>query len=637
VTALPFDSHLAEHWRRRLPAALVRVVLPAAFLALAVVTVVLDYSVGTGPFTAADRAGWHPALVSAQFGSVLATLVLVPVHFRWAAWTGAASAAWVCADGPASPSPLWWAAASLCWLVAGCATWLEDARQRAVARQDATLVVPDVDEATRRALGRPRVVGVVVAGAGLLVAVGFAVLYVHDVRAVESFRSSALVGTGTVTKLDGDDFSFFVDVDGRSVRVPEVILSPAVGDQVQIAYAADGSRAERTDDVFDPTGAIVMLIPGLLLALAASGREIARLRAGSRLLRDGGPAWRVAVGPTSDALLDVAPLDAPREVVAQLRLGRLWAIPDEADVSADSRPVSAVPDEELLDWMRSLRDEGAGVDGGQVHVEPDDQALVVGLERVGDWPLVRVDGGWWMSDAPARQPWSWSWRARPEAAAAPRRSGRAVELHKSDSEGAGASRLARSGARDATDRRQGWTGFWSGVDTHVFRLARRTPLAVPFLAAPVAGLATSWLFAPPDGGGWLFAVVAAFGAASLGAGWLDSARPRLRTSDQGLMMAGPILDGTVPWSEVHGAVADDDGLVVRFADDAVAFPYVPGASAPLLPGDPAPHVAADLVLGARARAAGSRTAGVRRTISPAAVVGALWAASVFIGAIVANL
>ncbi|WP_156044137.1 PH domain-containing protein [Cellulomonas sp. HZM] len=643
------DDALASRWVRRVPVWTTRWLLPLATLVVGILAISLP---GGEVWTAAQVADGTAQRSAALVGFAAGAVVVSVWRPAWGVWLVAATGALGTAWPPSVAVPAaWWAVLGLVAAVVGVLDAAAAAHQRVVARSSGMVVVPDVDDDLRRLMLRPRV-GVLAVGVVALVGVApLTGLYHHDLTSAQEFRAAAVHGTGTVTKVDDDGFWFDADVDGRTIRVSENSLSASVGDEVPVTYLPDGSRAERTDDAFDPTGPLVAIAVLLLVAVTAFLVELDRRARAHRLLRNGGVAWRVAVAPSSSSRLDVAPLDAPHRVVAQLALTTTDERVDGARDGAaggpggidgtdgsdenehdDERPTSELSDHELLAWLRDMHREGEDdEDDEDWHRPSDTEAVVVGLDALGDRPVVQVDGAWWASRFPARERMSLPWSAAGRRARGPlapgMRSEGAVErerrLDASLSERGPAGREHEDPAGEPRSVRV------LGVAA---RVLRRTPLVVPFAVAPIVFVAARWLFAPPDGPGWVALIGGSLGTAALGGGWVERARPRLRITRAGLRTTGPFVDRTIAWADVTRVLTSEDGLVVRTTDDAFGVPFVPDVSPPLLAGDPDVTTAAHLLEEAR-RGAGQASGPSATTPSLAALAGLAWVAALVGGAL----
>ncbi|MDM7854370.1 hypothetical protein [Cellulomonas alba] len=625
-TALSAAEALA--WRRRLPLAALRPGLALVMVAVCVASAVTTWSDDT--WTDVDARGLGGALDSAAIGLVIASVAVLLVRPRTGVWIAALGSA-LCSIDPYSGGigPAYAAVAIGC-LVLGLIELVGAATQRIAARRW-PVVVPDVDESTRAAMLRPRSSVLGFAGVCLVTATLGVGLWAHDDAATRAFRASASVGDGTVVAVDDDASRATVEVEGRRVHIPTDVRSYEVGDRVTVRYSPTGVRAEDLQNVFDPTGAVALLAIGLALGGTALGAEVRRRRAATALLRDGGPSAKayagegpgwlpVLAGPGGPtlALLDVL---APADLVAT----------DEGEPPLDlPGDLANATDGELLAAANALVDDPDDEDE-LVVVPAGAEVLVVGLSAYGDRPLVRVDGRWWRSASPARDPWLLRrWWRQPAAADDRRRAdpppfaGDALPSVPATTDAPPV--LTARGAPIA--QRSRLAQRWDVIARAGAGAVRRTPIAVPFLVGPAAIVpVVRWL-----GEALAFRhLVPLAGVALVGHAWVSAIRPRLRLAPAGLWVAGPITDELVPWSQVERVVADGSALVIRVQGDAVLLP-VRRQSSPLLAGDPDPATAATRIEHARAsavtKARTSATPGrVSRGPDLAFLAGLLWASS----------
>ncbi|WP_138067536.1 hypothetical protein [Cellulomonas rhizosphaerae] len=636
------DAHLlttadAAAWGSRLPRSLYRVLVLVPFVVLA--GLAIGGSIADTTVTVADLAARSYGVLAAVQGLVVGGLVIAAWRPDLGAWLGAALACAAASVPETATVRGWLWVVAVAFAVLSVVDAAAGARQRVVARAWGPTVVPDLDDATRVRASRWRWPALAAVTAAAAVAVFAAVLWHHDASSAAAFRADSEVAVGTVVAVEDDGFWADVEVGQTRHRVDTELAAPEVGDAVEVRFARHGDRAELTDQVFDPTGAIVLL--GLASALGAGVAlvEAGRRRAVRRLLVHGGVAVTVAISPRSATALLAVPVDTKdrtEPVVARLRISKADpgglgpdGEPEEVWQEEDDEPdIKTLPDDELLRAAAALVEEPRLEVGPAVPA--DTTALVVGLHAYGDLPFVHVDGQWWSSDLPARDDRGLrQWRGRPAPSDTPVAVG--GERVRRGSGG------VRRSAVPAAGREAG-----GGLR----RLNQRVPTALPLLAWVAVVPVASWLFGP-DGADWWGAFLATVGAFNLGSTWTQSTRPLLRVVPDGLWQTGGLLDEHVPWSRVVRTVADDDALVVRLVDDALLLPVRADGTGPaLVAGTRAPDEALRLLEDARMWAVAvlpqtidhTRRRGAapgRRRLSVSVVGGVAWGAAVLVPAVLA--
>ncbi|GMA22772.1 hypothetical protein GCM10025864_05310 [Luteimicrobium album] len=431
-----------------------------------------------------------------------------------------------------------------------------------------------------------------------------------------------------------DDDAAHVTIGGRTYAVPWSTRQPKAGETVQVRYDPDGSRAELTDDVFDPTLALLPFVGGGLLGAAALAHERRRRAAIRALLDDGGPAWLVRVSRgRHDAAISVAPCGDPTRPFARLgplvpgSLGETVLPADE--VTSDLPPAASLTDAELLEVARHGQPP-EDVDAAPSFAPPPWDSAAVTIVGLGDdtRPVALSDGtGWWVSLRGARTvttrgsaPIETTRRSRPSTPAPP--------LVASDADPA-----PESGRRSADGlRRRDADAAPVRATSSLRSLARRTGPWLSWPAAWLAAVPLGMLFAAGDVGWWhLIVPVGLLWRA--GRSWaLAWVRP-LSVKPAGLVASGPWSSELVPWREITAVVADEHALVVRLDDalegagDALLF-AADDEGAALLAGARSTEEARDRIDEARRAALPDAHAPrVRRRPSLVLLAGVWWAAA----------
>lgn len=404
VVANPWESADAVAWTRRVPRRLRLVAAPAVLVAAIVASVALPAS---EPSTLDAATAQSPSYVldAVAISLTLAALLLCWLGPRGGALTGLVGALIQATEPDGQVQPVW-AAAALLLGVLVAADGLALLRQRLAAERwpAGPPVAPALDpglvaEALRTPVWR-RVVAVVLGVA----AVGGVALFVHDDRAAREFRARATTLDGTVVSVTDDELDADVAIGARTVRVP-VVDVPNVGAAVRVT--TDGHRAELADQVFDPTGALLLATIGAVGAAWLVGADRARRARLTALLAGAPGVEAVLVAQGVDDLV-LAPVD---DAWAALEL-RVVAPPGRHAIG----PAAPTPDpllatlgnEELLAAARSAL-AAAATTPLATRLDPawptGSRVTVVGL--VDDLSPVAVqgpDGTWVLAPAPVRVP-----------------------------------------------------------------------------------------------------------------------------------------------------------------------------------------------------------------------------------------
>jgi hypothetical protein len=566
---------------------------------------------------------------------------------RTSAWAAVAALALLATHpGQVSAAAFWGTAAVLALAATG--STLMAAHQRATASAWAGAHAPLVPATTREArarLTRPRLVRCVVGVLLVLVGIVGAVVFVTDSRATDAFRATATTATGTVVAVTDDDLSATVELaDGVRVDLPLQSLSPGIGDRVEIRLDPASGRAERVDDVFDPTGALIPSAGGLLAGLTLLLGEVRRRRELRALLHDGGPPLRLVAdwSPAQRGVL-LSTVDDPRPFALLPRPAPGWTDADRR------RPGHDDPDADQADEDERLLAEAARLAQpveGEVAAPSSPcvrwsttPVVVVGLRQDGSPAAVAgPDGDWLVGDGPVRSPAGIvdTLRGpRPVVSARDLRTVAAVD----DLPGLLGGRTAPGGDRHAWQ--QGRLRVDRRASAVIRTVAERTGAWLPLLLLGPLFLLTQWL-APHISAFRLVTWTA--GMMSIGAFWRHRARAQLVPRRSGLVVTGLLVDTWAPWSRVDRVLSRSDALVIRTigdppdpahamtrADtdaDAVAFLCpVSEEALPLVRGTRDPEEARLRIESARDGAEGP-TSGGRITSRPAVslVVGLAWGA-----------
>ncbi|ACQ81436.1 hypothetical protein Bcav_3192 [Beutenbergia cavernae DSM 12333] len=601
-------------WRPRVPAAVLQIGLPATLLVAAVISIVLERG-DTSPIRLAD-VGWDGAVNAAGQGWVFAALLLGWWRPRWAAWLGALGAVTL-AVLPTTEGmrPVWVTVALLVVGVILLDAW-EVTRQRALATAWGPNRAPELDDATRRELLAPRLGPRLVSGVALVACAVALGIWWYDAAAANEFRARAEVRTGMVVTMTEDGGAAVVEVDGRELRVPVLVLDLEPGQSVAVRVDPTGDRAELVDDVFDPAGAVVPAAAAAGFAGTAILTERSRRRAARVLLTRGGPAASVSMIPDG-AAYRLESIDPGSGVaLAYVRLGWVGPSGDSSDDGSDDAPPepSSSSDAEVLAWASHAPWQDAGERLAAASERSD--VLVVGLGAVGDRPVLLIDGRWCLAGPPStddRTParlWR-SWWVR-------RTSGRHVAVVVG---GDGAGPDDPTAAPDLHP-----------VARHALRLARRTPMWVTILGAGLAFVTTFVLSADLE---WIGVIAAASVAGSLGERWSREGRPGLVIRPDGLLVVGAWRDDLAPWQDVLRTVADESMLVVYFGDGCLVLRADDDLAPVILPGERDPRRASVVLEAARGSAEPNVLAVPRRPVSASVWIGAAWFVAALLGYLVA--
>ncbi|MFF2621773.1 hypothetical protein [Oerskovia jenensis] len=573
------DTHVlsgaeAAPWARRPPRTLLPLLVVVVVLYSFTVAVMLEAGDGyaTGP-TLADVEGPWAAAISAAQGVLLASLGLVWAAPRATTWAAAAALAVLAgAPAPVVPADVWTAAAVLA--VAATGSTLLAVHQRAGAAAwgaGRARVTPDTTPDARAHLQRlrpaPLVLGSLLVLAGA-VGVAFAVL---DQRAADQFRATADTGLGTVVGLTDGALVATVELDdGTRLEVPLPVTTPSVGDHVEVRFDRDSGRAERVDDVFDPTGALIPGAGGLLAGTVVLAGAATRRRDVHRLVEQGGPPLRLVAtwSPGHRGVLlatvdDLRPFALVPHPVPTWPLHTAEPWEDDQDEGADDVPFD--DDALLAEAARSaLPDEGGlrfGLPCTDWRTTP---VTVVGLVQDGRPAAVAgPDGHWYVGDLPVRGPAGivdvLFRRRRPSVPDAGR------HAHEARVDGETATDLET--APLPVGDREAWRAAQEKVDRRVTAPARRAAAAtgawLPYLLLVPCFLLVRWLAVDLTVPGVVTFVVA---AVNFGAAWSHLARAQLSVDRDGLLVTGRLLDTRLPWSVVDRVVAGPDALVIRTTD-----------------------------------------------------------------------
>ncbi|MHA7132131.1 hypothetical protein [Oerskovia turbata] len=560
-------SREAAPWARRPP----RILLPllVAGVVAGVIVWMLLQEDGTG-YTVADvDTAWAWASSAAQ------TVLLTSLGLVWAVprattwWTAGALA--VLAAEPGHVDPALWGAAGLL-AVAATGSVLVAAHQRATAaawsggRPRST--PPATADARAFLLGLP----LVRTGLGaLLVIVGVigTVFAIIDSRSADAFRATAVVTVGTVVSVDDDDTTATVELDdGTRLDVPLPTITPARGDTVEVRHDPASGRAELTNDVFDPTGALIPgvggLLGGTLLLTGAvrARRDVRRLidhgGAPLRLVADWSPAHRGLILSTVDGL----PFALVPHPVPAWTEDQPWR--DAEDDEAAERYVSEPTDDEsLLAAAARISDPVESDDVGDdwpCAAWRTTPVTVIGLVRDGlPAAVAGPDGRWYVGSAPVRDPagivdvlarWRPSARARQDgAASAHDDSAQRIPLPVGDGH------AWRTG-RDNADRR---------ASAAIRRFAALTGAWMPFALLIPSFLLVQWLASDLSVFSLVTFVVA---AVNVGSGWHFASRAQIALRRSGLVLTGLLIETRVPWSTIDRVVTGPDALVIRTRPDS---------------------------------------------------------------------
>ncbi|GII98750.1 hypothetical protein CLV28_0518 [Sediminihabitans luteus] len=664
VRALPLQAADVALWRARPP----RLVLPAlgwaGIVAVCARDIVAEFSLPAIPYPAElveDPVYWLTGLLVGRALGLLVVLGVAPRVGLWltALWAGAfATVAW-------PPTVPWCAVVALALTVCALVASSTPARQASAAAGwavRAPRAVPDGHPGVLghhlRAWPARAVTGVVLLSVGAA-AVG---LWLHDDAAARAFRASATVAPGTVLEVDEDSVTVAVGPDDGTadgaveLQVPTPTLDRTVGESVEVRYSP--GRAELVDDVFDPAmpllavGALVP--PGAVLLVTARRRRRAR----RHLLDDGGAAVLMHATWHAGGVVLTA-VDDPAPVVLADDVEGLALLPDGPD-STDPweelahRAVTEVDDDELL------RMAAAGVDDhdqdaapGTDPAAPDHWArtpvVVVGLVRDGaPLALQGPDGAWYL--ATAGNPVAWPGRGglplapvnddEADGTLAPGTPS-VSDLSDDIGHGNGVDSLDPTGTTDERTADEGTSDAGTPAPTGagpVLRAARRTGSLGPWLAVPVLALVGVLVLADSP---WYLVAGGAATAAWWGSAWSGAPLPWARPTSRGLVLRSGVLDTVLPWSRVERVVADELSVVVRVSATRVSpadayWCAQHDPSLPLVRGTSTPEEACDAVRRAQAAAPASADTDVRRRPSRPAVVGALWAAALVVGTLLAG-
>lgn len=589
----PVTAAEAAEWGLRLPRSAVTVVVPVLLVFLIVATVATDPWVG---YTAELTESWWGLLDAFALGLLTAAFVLLPLVPEVGVWVvaGGAAGVWV---GDLHTLRGVWAAAAAVFLLLAVTDAAARLRQRATAaawgswpiRSPAEGGTPSSSRSSRGQVQAGWLLPIGVIASGLLAVAGL-VGYAHDAAAVHAFRSRAVVSDARVESVAPDVSAVRVVVDGREYRVPVVSVTPERGDVVSVRYDPDGARAERVDDAFDPTGALVLTGAGLALGVGLASQWLSRRRRLERLVTAHGDGLTVLATRTYGTRVELAALDAAGRAFAVLpHVGRLDDPPpiDDPEPEPDpderewddlsSRPASELTDAEARRmatlWARQAEPRpvlpGAGDTLPSWRSHPveviglcaDDCAVLL-RERDADVWYVCVAGP---------------------------RDARTIRALFSP----------RAGRRPAMGPGSGWAAFWDVVDGAAARFARATGAWLSWFVAPVAGAFMYWIWVEP-GERSFRAILLCGGAAVLGWRWSLAAQPLLALSPQALTIRAAFVDRVVPWHDVVSILSESGSLVVRTrqGEDGESLHLVRRHAAltrPILRGDPTlDEVAADL-------------------------------------------
>jgi hypothetical protein len=627
---------MAATWRRRLPDAALATVPAGLLVVLVGVTIALEPAGAAVGATIADVDDWRSPIDALSLGGVLAAVLLQLWRPRAALGWSAATCALVAADplrGETGPA---WAAAALALGLVAVLDAAGATRQRVLAESWNPPVKPELDEQGRRVVLRPGAVTVVVAVVGIVGLVAGTGFWARDLSDAHAFWGASTRVQGTVVSVDEEELTAQVQVGDERVRVPLPFTVPSAGDAVVVLQAP--GRTELASDVIDPAGSLVWAGLGAVLLGGALTVEARRRRQTRRVLRDGAPAVTMRVVSAEERWWQLGAVDDPGgRALVRVRVDRAggpdapWSplhtrrgpTDDEApwpddDLDEDDRDVTELTDRELLEMAAALSPpaERTLPVPGDIPTE----VVVVGLGAYGDWTFVRSDERWWQPDRPVRDASrlggarSASVAPVPGAAAASRLDDppRAPLPEDADLQ----ARVVRAAARGDVRSR---------LDAAVFRVARRTPLAVVALAAPAIAWFSWWLSSGSDAVPLWRMLAPTVGLAWVGGAWARAGRAQLRVAREGIELRGVLVDDLVLWSRIERVVADGSGLVLRLTDDALLVHAAPGRlSPPVLAGDPTPVEAAQVIERARRAAMPNALPPRLRRVSAVALVGAAW-------------
>lgn len=661
------DTHVLEAveavpWARRPP----RVLLPLLVVAVVVYTFAIslmhEMAVGyaTGPTLADVETPWAVATSAAQ-GVLLASIGLVWAAPRATTWaTSCALAVLALGTAPAAPTDLWVAAAVLAAAAAGAS--LVALHQRAAASAwgvGRARRAPDVTPEARSYLERRRPAPLIVGALLLLAGVAGVVLTITDDRAADEFRAAATTGAGRVVALTADDLIAVVELDdGTRLDVPLPVTTPSVGDRLEVRFDPGTGRAERVDDVFDPTGALVPGAGGLLAGTVVLAGAATRRRDVHRLVEHGGPPLRL-VGTwspgqrgillaTVDGLRPFALVPHPVPAGTGHLASASWT-DDDAGGGEDRDDGAPLDDDVLLaEAARPALDDDGGVRFGlPCSTWSATPVTVVGLVQDGrPAAVVGPDGDWYVGDLPVRDP------AGIVDLVARLRRPATTDAARGPSDAQPDRETAPVAPPLPVGDRQAWQAGRDALDHRIKVLVRRvaapTGAWLPYgLLVPifflVRGLAADLSV--------LRLVTYLVAATCLGAGWSHAARAQVSVGREGLLVAGHLLDTRLPWSTVRRVVAGPDALVIITTDDhrsdasveaddgdedgAVLCPASDDAL-PLLSTTRDPEVARRRIESARPpHGAGASGGRISRRPALSLLVGLAWGAAVLAGIVAA--
>jgi hypothetical protein len=630
---MPLPETAADAWARHLPWWVSRLLAPSVVVVAIVWSTVVDDDSDTVTAAEATSLAYlsQAVVLSALVAAVLLLVILPSAGER----LGLGAAAVIAGFDDGAPRLAWCVVTALLAVLVVLRVHqraLQQTAGRAAPGGTTAWRRPEVDGDARSVLLALDQRWVGLAGAALVVAAIGGGLYVHDVVAVQSFRASAAVAAAVVTSSDDD--AARVTIGDRAYAVPWSVREPKAGETVEVRYDPDGSRAELTDDVFDPTLALLPFVGGGLLGAAALAHERRRRAAIRVLLDDGGPAWVVrASRGRHDAAVSVAPCGDPTRPFARLgpfvpgSLGE--TLPPADEVPSDLPPAASLSDAELLEVARH-GPPPEGVNAAPSLTPPPWAGATVTIVGLGDdtRPVALHDGTrWWVSPQGAR-----TVTTRGGAAVATTRrsapSTPAPPLVTSDSG------PAPESGRPSTDgvHRRGASAAPGRATSSLGGLVRRTGPWLSWPAAWLVAVPLGWLFAGGDVAWWHMIVPVGL-LWRAGRSWaLAWVRP-LSVRPAGLVARGPWSSELVPWREITAVVADERALVVRLDDalagegDALLFAAGDDGAA-LLAGARSTEDARDRIEAARSAALpDAHAARGRRRPSLVLLAGAWWAAA----------
>lgn len=592
-----------------------------------------------------DQVGSTPwALTAVAQGIVIASIPLLVVRphstIGWAAFGTVAVLATPTAE---SARPVWAVAALLLTLLA-LADAVGAARQRVVARSwSRTTLTPACGQIVHGVMVGRRWVPTLVAAGCLLVALVATAWWVHDDLSARAFRTAAHPVEGSVVRVADDRLSAQLRLDtGETIRVGTPASSPAVGDLVVVMTAPGTDRTELLADPFDPTGSLLLGASALLATVVLLREDAQRRRAARRVLVDGGQTLTLVAVPIGGRWLALEPVGAPGRTTSRVRIG--WDVSDEYGTGADSDLDGdglEEPDEggeEVVDeyaaWVAEqqesvarMTDEELLALGAEQRAEREtsdyDRALadaplvgptvveVHGLDAQGDYPVLRIDGRWLITDRPARDA-AWDVVVRP---------------------------LRVLGVRQLLDTRPEHRSAVADQETGPSVTAPRlwrvmvgaTGSWLPWLLTPAIGWLAWWLAGTAP---WNVVMHLA-PVLLLGYSWTTLAQDRLAVSDAGIRVRSAVLSLLVRWPDLARVVADEDSVVLRVVNppDAILV-HQHRDLGRFLPGALTPTDVVRLVEAARP-APGTVRRSPAILLTPGSTLTLAWVAAAVAGAVVA--